>query len=142
MLNGARVVVMSSLLGGKTYPYKGGGEINKNLRNKITSLYISMSTNTQNKNNNIVINDLIAPNDDDDDDKYGIKARLNIPARRLRRKTQTKVIQNWVKQNKADFKQEDHDVQVVLDITTLEMTKNTRGDTIPVCLISSVENRN
>ena len=74
-------------------------------------------------NRNIVINDLIAPNDDDDDDKYGIKARLNRPARRLRRKTQTKVIQNWVKQNKDDFKQEDHDVQVVLDITTLENDK-------------------
>ena len=38
------------IIEGKKYPYKGGYDINKNLKKKITSLYISMSTNTQNKN--------------------------------------------------------------------------------------------
>ena len=40
--------------------------------------------------------------------------------KRIRLNQKTKVIQNWVKQNKDEFKQEDHDVQVVFDITTLE----------------------
>ncbi len=31
------------IIGGKKYPYKGGDEFNKNLKKKITSLYISMS---------------------------------------------------------------------------------------------------
>ena len=53
----------------------------------------------------IIINDILAPDDDDDDNKYGTKTPLSKPARRLRRKTQTKVIQHWVKQNKDDFKQ-------------------------------------
>ena len=36
------------LIGGKKYQYKGGHDITNNLKNVITSLYISMSTNTQN----------------------------------------------------------------------------------------------
>ena len=34
---------------GKKYQYKGGHDINKNLKNKITALYISMSSKSSNK---------------------------------------------------------------------------------------------
>ena len=44
---GERYVI---LIGGKKYQYKGGHNINKNLKNNITSLYISMSSNIQNNN--------------------------------------------------------------------------------------------
>ena len=104
-------------IGGKRYQYKGGHDINKNLKNKIVPLYISMSKSSK---QNVIINDIVAPNDDADDNKYGTKTPLCKPARRLRRKTQTNVIQQWVKQNKDNFKQEDHKVQLVLEVTTLE----------------------
>ena len=89
-------------------------------------------------NSNIIINDLIAPNDDDDDDKYGIKARLNRPARQLRRKTQTKVIQNWVKQNKDDFKQTDKMIDVKLSITFVNPNSGesyTQSYTMPTIVV-------
>ena len=57
---------------------------------------------------------------DNNDDKYGINTPLDKPARRLRRKTQTKTIQKWVKQNKENFKQEDHDVQLVVELKILQ----------------------
>ena len=38
------------IIGGKKYQYKGGDEFNKNLKKKITSLYISMSNKSSNKN--------------------------------------------------------------------------------------------
>ena len=99
---------MSSLLRVKSIEYKGGDSFNKNLENQISALYISMYNKSS--NNKLIIDDIVAPDDDDDDNKYGTKTPLSKPARRLRRKTQTKVIQHWVKQNKDDFKQEDHDV--------------------------------
>ena len=64
------------------------------------------------------------------------KTPLSKPARRLRRKTQTQTIQKWVKQNLHNFKQEDHGIQVVYDITTIKketgeaMTKSYHTDTL------------
>ena len=52
---GYRNVVMFK---GKKYPYKGSGKINKRLLKSILPLYISMSSNTQNKNT--YINSLVA----------------------------------------------------------------------------------
>ena len=43
---------------GKKYQYKGSGKINKRLLKSILPLYISMSSNTQNKNT--YINSLVA----------------------------------------------------------------------------------
>ena len=37
------------IIGGKKYQYKGGDEFNKNLKKKITSLYISMSEKSSKK---------------------------------------------------------------------------------------------
>ena len=64
---------------------------------------------------------------EDNDNKYGTKTPLSKPARRLRRKTQTQTIQKWIKQNLHNFKQEDHGIQVVYDITTI---KKETGETI------------
>ena len=69
------------------------------------------------KQNTIIIDDIITPDgDNDNDDKYGVKQRLSRPARRLRRKTQTKVIQNWVKNNNDDFKQTEKMIDVAVRI--------------------------
>jgi len=65
-----------------------------------------------------IIDDITSPIDDDD--KFGLQQTLSKPARRLRRKPQTKTIQKFVKQHADNFKQEDHDVQLVLEIKTLE----------------------
>ncbi len=81
-----------------------------------------MATNSSNSNS-IIINAIIAH--DDDDDKFGLNNTLDKPARLLRRKTQTKLVHRWVKQNKDAFKQEDHTVQLLFDITTLEDGKQT-----------------
>ena len=107
-------------IGVKTYQYKKEGIINNRLEKNISSLYISMSKslNKKRKQNDIIIDDIVAP--DDNDDKYGINTPLDKPARRLRRKTQTKTIQKWVKQNKENFKQEDHDVQLAFNLTIRE----------------------
>ena len=47
------------------------------------------------KDNLLVINDIISPIDDDD--KFGLRDALSKPARRLRRKTQTKTLQRCIK---------------------------------------------
>ena len=52
------------------------------------------SLNKKRKQNDIIIDDIVAP--DNNDDKYGVKTPLDKPARRLRRKTQTQTIQKWV----------------------------------------------
>ncbi len=41
------------IIGGKKYQYKGGHNINKNLQNKIVSLYISMSESSNQKTKTI-----------------------------------------------------------------------------------------
>ena len=91
------------MIGGKRFQYIGGHDVSKNLRKKIIALYISMRNKSSNKET--VSADISAPDDEDDDNKYGTKTPLSKPARPLRLKTQTKVIENWVKQNKDDFKQ-------------------------------------
>jgi len=52
-----------------------------------------------------------------------LQQTLSKPARRLRRKTQTKTVQKFIKKHADNFKQEDHDVQLVLEIKTLEADK-------------------
>ena len=53
--------------------------------------------------NTLVISDIISPVDDDD--KFGLQTALSKPARRLRRKTQTKTIQKFIKKRyHADYK--------------------------------------
>ena len=42
------------VIGGKKYLYKGGDEFNKNLKKKITSLYISMSDNSSKEKKKII----------------------------------------------------------------------------------------
>ena len=44
-------------IGGKRYQYKVGHNINKNLKNKIVSLYISMSPKPSNQNKNTIKDD-------------------------------------------------------------------------------------
>jgi len=118
--SGLRNVV---IIDGLKYQYKKGSIINNRLEKNINPLYISMSKslNKKRKQNDIIIDDIVAP--DNNDDKYGINTPLDKPARRLRRKTQTKTIQKWVKQNKENFKQEDHDVQLALNLTIREGEK-------------------
>ena len=91
------------IIDGLKYQYKKGSIINNRLEKIINPLYISMSKslNKKRKQNDIIIDDIVAP--DNNDDKYGVKTPLDKPARRLRRKTQTKTIQKWVKQNKENF---------------------------------------
>ena len=98
--SGVRNVV---IIEGKKYQYKKGSIINNRLEKIINPLYISMSKslNKKRKQNDIIIDDIVAPGNNDD--KYGINTPLDKPARRLRRKTQTKTIQKWVKQNKENF---------------------------------------
>ena len=72
-------------------------------------------------NNSFIIDDITSPIDDDD--KFGLQQTLSKPARRLRRKTQTKTVQKFIKKHADNFKQEDHDVQLVLEIKTLEADK-------------------
>jgi len=132
------------IIGGKKYTYKGGHDINKNLKKKIVPLYISMSDKSLNNNskNKLIIDDIVAP--DGDDDKYGIKARLSKPARRLRRKTQTKVIQNWVKQNRDDFKQTDKMINVTVSITFVNPNSGesyTQSYTIPTIIVKGGKRR-
>ena len=101
---------------GKKYQYKLNKNINKNLRNKIVPLYIRLTMSSNKKT--LIIDDIIAPDDDDDDDdKYGVKQKLNKPARRLRTKTSAKIIQNWVKKNRANFEQANKMVDVTVSIT-------------------------
>ena len=116
-------------IGVKTYQYKKEGIINNRLEKNIIPLYISMSKslNKKRKQNDIIIDDIVAP--DNNDDKYGINTPLDKPARRLRRKTQTKTIQKWVKQNKENFKQEDHDVQLAFNLTIREGEKIIKNHT-------------
>ena len=59
LLGGVRVIAKSSLLGGKKYQYKGGDNINKNLKNKIAALYIyiSMSSKPSKQNTNTIKDD-------------------------------------------------------------------------------------
>ena len=45
--------------------------------------------------NSIVIGDIIPPNDDDDE--FGLRDALSKPAKRLRRKIQTKTVQKCIK---------------------------------------------
>ena len=44
-------------IGGKRYQYKGGRDINKNLKNKIVSLYISMSSKPSKQNTHTIETD-------------------------------------------------------------------------------------
>ena len=74
-------------IGCKTYPYKGGHEINNNLKKKIVSLYISMSDKPSNENTNNSANAISK-------------------------------IKKWVKQNSHNFKQENHTIQIVYEVTT------------------------
>ena len=46
------------IIGGKKYLYKGGHDINKNLKKKIVQLYISMSSKVQNKNTKTPTNNI------------------------------------------------------------------------------------
>ena len=101
------------------YKYNINKLISNKLRNKIYSYLYIIHDNSLN-NNCIIIDDMIAPDDDSDNN------RLSRPARRLRRKIQTKVIQNWVKKNSHHFKQEDHTIQIVYDIVT---KNNDSGET-------------
>ena len=55
------------------------------------------------KDSLLVINDIIPPTDDDD--RFGLRDALSKPARRLRRKTQTKTLQRYIKKRyHADYK--------------------------------------
>ena len=55
------------------------------------------------KDSLLVINDIISPIGDDD--KIGLRDALSKPARRLRRKTQTKTLQGYIKKRyNADYK--------------------------------------
>ena len=108
------------IVGSKKYQYKKGGTVNKILRNKIIPLYISMSDKSL--NNKLIIDDLVAP---DDEDKFGLGKSLSQPARRLRRKTLVKPIHKFAKQHAQDFKQEDHEIQVVYDIVTTKQDGKT-----------------
>ena len=59
------------IIGGKKYLYKGGDEFNKNLKKKITSLYISMSDKSLdgNSKNNTIIGVNLEFNDDTAQDR-------------------------------------------------------------------------
>ena len=53
--------------------------------------------------NSIVIGDIISPIDDDDE--FCLRDALNKPARRLRRKIQTKTVQDFIKKRyHSDYK--------------------------------------
>ena len=62
----------------------------------------------------------------DDEDKFGLNKKLSKPARRLRRKTLVKPIHKFAKQHASDFKQEDHEVQIIYNL----VTTNQEGKTI------------
>ena len=68
--------------------------------------------------NPLVIGDIISPIDDDDE--FGLQQTLSKPARILRRKAQTKTAHKFIKKHAGNFKQEDHDMQLVLGTKTLE----------------------
>ncbi len=104
------------IIGGKRYQYKGGLKFNKKLISVILSLYIDMPDKSLKEK--IIIDDIVAP-DEESSDKYGLENRLSKPARRLRVKTSIKKIQQWVKENKYKFKQENHFVQIIYEITTI-----------------------
>ena len=55
------------------------------------------------KDNLLVISDIISPIDDDDE--FGLRDALSKPARRLKRKVQTKTLQTFIKKRyNADYK--------------------------------------
>ena len=55
------------------------------------------------KDSLLVINDIKSPIDDDD--KFGLRDAFSKPARRLRRKTQTKTLQRYIKKRyTVDYK--------------------------------------
>ena len=77
-------------------------------------------------NNKLIIDDLVAEPDGYDEDKFGLNKKLSKPARRLRRKTLVKPIHKFAKQHASDFKQEDHEIQIIYNL----VTTNQEGKTI------------
>ena len=59
-------------------------------------MYITMPPKSPN-DNPLVIGDIISPIDDDGE--FGLRQPLSKPARRLRRKIQTKTLQGIIKKN-------------------------------------------
>ena len=69
------------------------------------------------KDSLFVINDITSPVDDDD--KFGLRDALSKPARRLRRKTQTKTLQRYIKKRyNADYKN-----KIMLELEKLKSRK-------------------
>ena len=76
--------------------------------------------------------------------KYGTNTTLSKPARRLRRKTQTKANQNWVRQNKDDFKHIDKMIDVTVSITFVNPNSGesyTQSYTIPTLVVNGGKRR-
>ena len=69
----------------------------------------------------LVINDVISPIGDDD--KFGLRDALSKPARRLRRKTQTKTLQRYIKKRyNAEYKN-----TIMLELEKLKSRKTLKS---------------
>ena len=76
------------------------------------------------KDSLLVINDIISPIGDDD--KIGLRDALSKPARRLRRKTQTKTLQRYIKKRyHADYKN-----KIMLELEKLKSRKIKKSESI------------
>ena len=76
------------------------------------------------KDSLLVINDVISPIGDDD--KFGLRDALSKPARRLRRKAQTKTLQRYIKKRyHADYKN-----KVMLELEKLKSHKIKKSESI------------
>lgn len=111
------------IINGKKFQYKGyGSPPNNSFYDKIIELY-----KIENKfsNNNIHINDIMG-NGDDNNDKFGLKQPLGKKGRYIRRTQQTKTIQKWVREQKENFKQGEHNVQIFYKVKLKYKDGNTK----------------